>query len=525
MANGLFGGGDGSYDNPFIVEDRHDLNAVRNNLRASYQQSGEIDLTGYSWEPIGRTRTLSGQVYNTDFVGVYFGASNTIRGLTNPLFGSLGKDLHTLESALVYTLNLEDVNIHSYTGYAGALAMSAYACSISGVHAKGTVNCDTVDAYGDPTQSVGGLLGRAWDADVSDCSFEGVINSGARSTGGLVGESQNSKFSSCRSRGTLHGFSSLIGGFAGNIHTDSPGYAQTSTFTRCYSMMDITVDELLNDVVDSVGGFVGYMGGYPSTLILSQCYASGSVTAVTCNDVGGFAGHITNCNLSNCYASGDVKGFANVGGFVGLLTSNSQGRYPTSRIAYCHSVGNVSAYERFGGFIGTNQIDSDFRGLVLTSIYYDTQKSGCTDTGKGEPKLTKEMLTESTFVDWSFGYIWEYRDGYEYPVFLWHPEIPQTPPSPPDEIEVNYYEGYRKMTPNGIRVIVCIDENQVGKNLILNTPDGDIKVSSNHCAVERISTPKGYKVVLLTDEKLTEHSDIVITPDGKKFHVLTVPSW
>lgn len=68
MANGNFAGGDGTPENPYLIEDAFDLDAVRNNLRAHYQLINDIDLNispfneGEGWEPINKTSigTLDG---------------------------------------------------------------------------------------------------------------------------------------------------------------------------------------------------------------------------------------------------------------------------------------------------------------------------------------------------------------------------------------------------------------------------------------------------------------------------------
>lgn len=44
MANGLFAGGSGTELSPFLIEDAHDLNAIRNNLTGYYKLINDIDL-------------------------------------------------------------------------------------------------------------------------------------------------------------------------------------------------------------------------------------------------------------------------------------------------------------------------------------------------------------------------------------------------------------------------------------------------------------------------------------------------
>ena len=62
----------------------------------------------------------------------------------------------------------------------------------------------------------------------------------------------------------------------------------------------------------------------------------------------------------------------------------------------------------FGGVVGTS---------TFTSCYYDSEVSGLTDTGKGEPRTTAEMRTRSNYVNWDFSTpVWiivrSVNDGY-----------------------------------------------------------------------------------------------------------------
>jgi len=55
----------------------------------------------------------------------------------------------------------------------------------------------------------------------------------------------------------------------------------------------------------------------------------------------------------------------------------------------------------------------------ITSSYYNYQTSGQSDNdGRGEPRTTAEMKTQSTFEGWDFGNIWMIDEGNDYPRFL-----------------------------------------------------------------------------------------------------------
>ena len=70
MANGRFGGGDGTVANPFLVEDAEDLKAVEQNLTAQYKQTADIVLQA-GWEPIGLVfqGTYDGDLHTIEFSG------------------------------------------------------------------------------------------------------------------------------------------------------------------------------------------------------------------------------------------------------------------------------------------------------------------------------------------------------------------------------------------------------------------------------------------------------------------------
>ena len=58
MAEGKFGGGNGNWSNPFIIEDVADLSAIRSNPSACYKLKNRLDLKDVDFEPI---KDFSGQ--------------------------------------------------------------------------------------------------------------------------------------------------------------------------------------------------------------------------------------------------------------------------------------------------------------------------------------------------------------------------------------------------------------------------------------------------------------------------------
>ena len=87
-----------------------------------------------------------------------------------------------------------------------------------------------------------------------------------------------------------------------------------------------------------------------------------------------------------------------------------------SNITNSYAIGNVESASSGGGLVGSNL------GTV-TNSYYDCQISGQIDSGKGEPRNTKQMLegTDNSEIDeikiytnWDTN-IWDFGDDTDYP--------------------------------------------------------------------------------------------------------------
>lgn len=128
MANGLFGGGDGSSSSPYLIEDAHDLNAIRNfsqNSTVYLKLANDIDMNvapyneGAGWAPIsqfsGRANiTLDGN--NHAIKNLYInrpGESNV--GLFSNFYGTIN----------ISNIAFINVNITGYD-YVGTIASNIY---------------------------------------------------------------------------------------------------------------------------------------------------------------------------------------------------------------------------------------------------------------------------------------------------------------------------------------------------------------------------------------------------------------
>jgi hypothetical protein len=346
MANGLFGGGDGTAISPYIVQDAHDLWAVRNNLSAHYVQVNNIDLNvfveGNGWEAIGQS--------DAPFTGLYNGNNFEIKNLWSGnitghggLFGYVtGGFLHNiiLSNVILAKANLD---IGALVGYITNASENA----VVNCHATGIINEQKIYTG---TNGVGGLIGRAANGGIKDSSFTGIVRSyGGYYAGGLVG-------------------------------------VLNSSTQKCWANAEIDAENTIG-----VGGFAGYIAGsshaynYAITNIISAKYR-----------VGGFAGEIrSQTQILNCWARGKVQGTLNAGGFAGVL----DGGLITN--CYAATFLEVEGDQDVGGFVGWKGTTGTVNNCV-----WDKEVSGVEDDASGGGavgKTTAEMKNRQTYIDlgWS----------------------------------------------------------------------------------------------------------------------------
>lgn len=206
--------------------------------------TGDIDLTGIDWTPIGKG-------YNHQYTGTFDGGNYTITGLTvtgSYKYAGLFGDID--ENGTVKNVVLEGVQITSdnSSGYAG------------------------------------GVAGNSW-GNIENCSVSGSVS--GSDVGGVVGYQLVGSITGCSSSATVKGMN-RAGGVVGVTNNGA-------ILTACYATGDVTVenDGTSNAWADGVVGSNAY-----STVI--ACYAAGNVSG---NIVGGAVG-VNYANVTACYWSG-----------------------------------------------------------------------------------------------------------------------------------------------------------------------------------------------------------------------------
>lgn len=378
-----FAGGNGSAENPFLVADANELNNVRNHLDKHFVQTQDIDLSGYSagegWLPIGDN--------NDPFAGTYDGDGFSIDNLFierdddySGLFGYIDVNGN------VSDLELNSVDVTSSAYYVGSLAGSSNG-QISNCSVAGTV---ALNGWG---LRIGGLTGENENyGTITNCSFDGIVESDDDYCGGLVGWDEGTIIN-CHTTGTVRG-DDEVGGLV--------GYKVSGVIRESYSECAV---EAVNSNSTQTGGLVGNNDGE-----IDRCYASGTVTGN--EDVGGLVGfnYRPVGIIVNCYATSSVNGNDYVGGLAGG-NSNS--------ITDCYSTGAVTApagSANTGGLAGYNSATG-----IVTDSFWNTETSGQNTSAGGAGKTTAQMKQQETFTDWDFTTIWGINnsDNGGYPFLRW----------------------------------------------------------------------------------------------------------
>ncbi len=415
--------GTGTPQNPYKIATVSQLDAIREDLGASYLLMNDLDLSqesgdlsgqywnsGSGWEPIGN--------YSTPFTGSLDGGSYSISGLfidrsSTDYVGLFGYISNT--QSIIEDLNLSSVDING-NSRVGAIAGELYRGKINNCTTSGIVSANR-DGAVSGNSNVGGITGlnsATIQNTTSSCSVEGY-----NSIGGAVGVNYGT-ISSCHVTGAVSGTTGL-GGLVG-INSS------TGIISSCYATGDISGTVVVTsnggglvgsnqgavsdcyatgEVVGggSIGGFVGNNSG-----TIARCFSMGTVDGTDL--VGGFGGQSSG-TLQDAYALGEVTGNNWVGGFAGSLNASIN---PVSRI---YSAGKIVGITNIGGLTGSV-------GGSINDSFWNSETSGQVISKAGDGTRNEKMVLEATFTNWDFETVWDIDEGNSYP-FL-RSNIPDSPP-------------------------------------------------------------------------------------------------
>jgi len=270
-----FSGGDGNLATPYQITNADQLHNVRYAANQSYIVNNPIDLnvapynTLKGWKPIGDS--------STPFTGNFDGNGQPITGLyinnANEQNGLFGK---TANPALLENVVLVNVNISGNVSNQGALAGFADSSMVKNSFVLG-----------------------------------GTITTNYNMVGGLIGVANNSTIS----QSYTQNMNLNVG--TGNVVGGLIGYALgvTSYITDCYSTSSV-----ISTISDSPAG--GLIGSINNGAVVSNCYATGSVTGLGANIGGVIGNNISSTGIiSNSYYDKNTTGMIDTGKGDGKTTA------------------------------------------------------------------------------------------------------------------------------------------------------------------------------------------------------------
>ena len=219
---------------------------------------------------------------------------------------------------------------------------------------------------------------------VKDVTLEGVQIATTHSVGdagGVAGYSYGN-IENCSVSGSVSG----MNGFAGGV----VGYQSGGFLTECSSSATVNAG-------NKAGGVAGATN---SGAILTACYATGSVTLVSNNDIGTyFAGGVVGSNggscIQACYAWGSVTGSGSGTIYVGGVTGTND----VGTLTACyHAKGTVKGSDgATGGVAGRNFKDSMLGSGIITACYWGGNGQ---EQGIGEDQVGTGGTTQVTDGNW-----------------------------------------------------------------------------------------------------------------------------
>ena len=331
-----FAGGSGTAEDPWQIATAEQLDRVRDDLKAHYILTEDIDLSGYeNWIPIGAFQSLSdapedAEVPHPDyaFTGTFDGAGHTISNLKVSCEAPMGAGLFGCASgtesgaASIGHFTLKDVNVSGFYLVGGAVGLQFMSCSVTDIHLVGENHLTGM-------QGIGGIVGTGFDL-ISDCSATAditVSGDDGACAGLIAGGTTMSSIKNCEVTGgnitadgnATWGFGALCG---------APWGAPEITDCKVSGTV-ITVSGENNRLV---GGLVGFGGSYDPTAPaqISGCTVEdvSIVVSETTDSVGGLIGAgkemmegsdvMSSFVISGCSVSGTIEGGGNnVGEVVG----------------------------------------------------------------------------------------------------------------------------------------------------------------------------------------------------------------
>lgn len=376
LSSVTFEGGTGTPEDPYQIATAEQLDAIRNNLGASYVLVNDIDLSNYgNWVPIGWSFDPNPSPGSTFFYGTLDGQNHSISNLTinydafvadssNPCLNRLGLfyEIHAnlgnfgdgwvRIGGIVKNLNLDNINFSTTTEplprSGGIAGYTLGRVLISNCNVSGSISDSATTGN---SSTLGGLCGYASSSsndyfELSDCTSSVSITvsrtspqageAGDVTCGGIVGSSSYfSNISNCINYGsiTVSGlpfFRCVVGGIVGKFLEGS--------IDKCVNYGTLSVEDSVYyfHYYLTGGCYIGGICGYSD----GQCYS---------NPPADYRFTITNCvnsgNINGSVTSSDSE--ATSGGVAGICAAPDNAWTGNSTQTYIDNCFNTASKVNF----------------------------------------------------------------------------------------------------------------------------------------------------------------------------------
>lgn len=392
-----FASGQGTAEAPYVISSVKELQTMAQlvnsgdsaYLKAAYKLDADLDISDIEWTPIGEGKgnTVIGLASNGAFLGSFNGNGHTISGLN------------------INATTTEPIAMYGLFGFVGSKG------SVTNLTVKGNVNVtSTATSESDkPYLIIGGIVGKAFSANIDNCSFQGNITGtssveGAAVTvggvvGHMVGTLTNATVTLYATQSiTATGTYANAGGVAGYVDSGSLAYCVANITGQVKA--DCGATTTTEESSANAGGLIGYsFGGSVQQCVatidgLISAYAvpeSGAESSFATAAAGGLCGgYAADQNAQNTVtvngsvlaeggsstAAGGVIGMQNNAGYSGSgLTATVAGTI--SAIGHNSSASKSIAYA--GGIYGYGTFQTS-----VSAISYCTATISGTISAKNE---------------------------------------------------------------------------------------------------------------------------------------------
>ena len=154
-----------------------------------FKQTADIDLSEHIWQPIGVVYDRDGNRADHRFSGHYDGNGYTISGVNTPL----------------------GYNTNAYYGQ----GLFGYVDGFDYNNTATITNVGVIDSNIQGYVSVGGIVGRAYQATISNCYYTGTVVGSGSNVGGIVGNMPSGNIINTYNTGSVTGAGDYVGGISG----------------------------------------------------------------------------------------------------------------------------------------------------------------------------------------------------------------------------------------------------------------------------------------------------------------------